>query len=484
MRTDAPPTPEIAEAEAALAALGRLVTSLSFYPEEHPLVVGSLGESHPRLEALAASRDFVVKLIEGQVIWGEDRLFQNAPQPGGLIGGLLRRGVDSLTFGPGVSADEVRALARALGEDPKQLELAGGLQGRLASRGVKHILADSLVTSGGQSGGGGGGFAGSDAQDVYFGALDVIRGAMRATVAGEPIDVEGATTAARGLVERILEDRSAFIGLTCIKGHDQYTFSHSLHICILAVGLGDAAGLDRDELMRLGTSALLHDVGKVLVPREVLRKPGKLTDEEWKAIARHPVDGAILLAEYDALPGEAVLVAYEHHLKPSGAGYPKTRRPRELCPFSLMVTVADVYDALTTVRPYRAPMSPVEALGTMAQDTKAEFDPRLLQWFGRMLGTYPPGTAVELSTGEKAVVCSGQMSAPERPIVRIVVGSDGARLTTTVEADLSTATEPRRIVAALPADPWGAEFAPVLQEWIRAQSAAQKDAGGAPRRSS
>ncbi|MFQ6096721.1 MAG: HD-GYP domain-containing protein [Armatimonadota bacterium] len=475
MSGDASATSRVSEAEAALMALGRLATSLSFYPEEHPLVGEALAEALPRLQSLASPDGFTIKLIEGEVVWGDQPLFVETPQPGALVGGLVRRGVDSLTFEADVSTEELTVLGRALGEDPRGLDMAGGLSGRLASRGVKHIRADELVTVGERLGTGGGGFAGADARDVYFGALDVIRGAMSAALAGRPLDVQDATVAARTLVERILEDRSAFVGLTCIKGHDQYTFTHSLHICILAVGLGDAAGLESDELMSLGTAALLHDIGKVLVPREILRKPGRLSDEEWAAIARHPVDGAVLLAQYEDLPPEAPVVAYEHHLKPSGGGYPKTERARDLCPFSLMVTIADVYDALTTVRPYRGAMSPVEALATMTQDERAEFDGRLLQWFGEMLGTYPPGTAVELSTGEKAVVCAADASSPQEPLVRVVVDANGKRLAPPPEVRLSEPGERRRIVNALPAEPWGVEFAPVLQEWLRARASEEGD---------
>jgi HD-GYP domain-containing protein (c-di-GMP phosphodiesterase class II) len=174
--------------------------------------------------------------------------------------------------------------------------------------------------------------------------------------------------------------------LLSIKRHDEYTFQHSLNICILALALGMAMGLDRPRLHELGLAAFLHDVGKAWVPLEVLRKPGPLGEDEFALIQRHPVSGAVYLDQQPGVPPAAAVVAFQHHLRHDQSGYPKLRWPHSPNAYSLVVGIADAYDALTSERPYRRTLGPEEALTLMLDTPPGQFEPRMLDLFAEMLG--------------------------------------------------------------------------------------------------
>jgi HD-GYP domain-containing protein (c-di-GMP phosphodiesterase class II) len=458
--------------ETAMTALNRALTSLDFYPSEHPLVAQSLEHAHARLSALLDEvPEITLKLIEGHMVYGEHRLFAGAPPPG-LIGGLLRRDVQGITFARGLRLAEVAELARIARMQPSELEAHGGVKAEMLRRGIAHVRLEHLVITGTQAGGG---YAAASAGDVYLRALDVVHGAMASALNGRVVDVASTRDVVRELVDRVLEDRPVVVSLTCLKGHDDYTFAHSLHICLLSLALGDSMGLDQSQLCDLGTCALLHDVGKVLVPLKVLRKPGKLDGSEWEAICRHPVDGARILSEYEELPPLAPVVAFEHHMRYDLGGYPKARGHKEMSPFSMVVSIADVYDALTTQRPYRQPMRPEQAVETMIQEGEGQFEPRLVRWFADMLGAYPPGSFVQLTSGESGVVCCANPNDASRPLVRVLFDANGRRLDPPVDVDLSEvdpAYRGYRHTISDCIDPASVGVAPmdVVGEWARDQS--------------
>jgi HD-GYP domain-containing protein (c-di-GMP phosphodiesterase class II) len=256
-----------------------------------------------------------------------------------------------------------------------------------------------------------------------------------------------------------------------VKHYDEYTFTHGLHICILSIALAWTIPLDNELLKELGISALLHDVGKIRVPLEILRKPGALTDEEFALVRRHPVDGALILAAQEEVPEVAPVVAFEHHLQPDLRGYPVLKRPRELNLFSLIVSIADVYDALTTERPYRPPLAPHEALALMHGGEAGSFEPRLLGRFTEMLGRYPAGTLLRLSDGSTAVVSRPNPRDAARPFVRRVIEDEANPILDLEEINLAAAESPVGIDEVL--DPAAArvDVARLLRESPHPQTA-------------
>jgi len=236
---------------------------------------------------------------------------------------------------------------------------------------------------------------------------------------------------------------------------------------------GESLGLNQDELRELGLAAMMHDVGKANVPNEVLRKPGKLDDTEWQAIQRHPVDGAAILLEHAELPPSAAVVAFEHHMKQDLSGYPRPKYGRDISLFSKIVALMDVYDALTTHRPYRPPMPPNVAVEEMKKMTDGALDARLVEWVSDMLGEYPPGACVQLDTGECGVVCKRDADVSDRPDVCVLTEAQGKPLRKPFVARLTAKSAggayPRSITGTMSSGERGIDPNQVLDRWLKGE---------------
>lgn len=245
------------------------------------------------------------------------------------------------------------------------------------------------------------------------------------------------------IVDQVLNEEASLIGLTTLRDYDEYTYTHSVNVCIFAVALGRRLGMRKMELYELGLAALLHDIGKTRVPTAVLQKSGTLDDAEWRSITAHPWMGVLSLFQLKGqgeLPFRAILVAHEHHMKCDLSGYPRPIRPRTLTMASRIVAVADGYDAATTRRSYQTtPYPPSAVLQEMRDNPRRGLDPLVVKAFMALLGVYPPGTLVVLDTYELAIVRAPNPS-PElvsRPRVMVVSDEHGNRLVPALDADLA-----------------------------------------------
>jgi HD-GYP domain-containing protein (c-di-GMP phosphodiesterase class II) len=233
------------------------------------------------------------------------------------------------------------------------------------------------------------------------------------------------------VVDQVLNNEISMVGLTTIRDYDEYTFTHSVNVCIFSIALGKKLGFSRVQLCDLGMAALLHDVGKARVPSEVLNKAGKLDEQEWKIIQAHPWYGALTLFSmrgYEEIPYRSILVAHEHHMKTDLTGYPKVVRARKLGIFSRIVSVADGFDAATTRRVYQSvPIEPDQVLREMWENPNRGYDRVLVKALINLIGVYPIGTCVILDTFEVAVVAAPNPDGDQlkRPLVRIAVDADG-----------------------------------------------------------
>lgn len=242
--------------------------------------------------------------------------------------------------------------------------------------------------------------------------------------AGETPDLEQARAVVNDLVESIMRNPDAQMCFTQLKNRDEYTAQHSVNVCVLALAFGRHLGLAPDDLNLLGTGALLHDIGKLKTPLEVLNKPGRLTDAEFEIMRQHPVHGRELLERIPGIPPEVIDVAFSHHERLQGHGYPRGLQHDEISVWSRMVAIVDVYDAITSDRCYHEGMAPTEALTRMYEWRIRDFDPDLLEQFVQCIGIYPIGSLVELSTGEVGVVISMNPKLRLRPKVSLVLDAD------------------------------------------------------------
>ena len=269
------------------------------------------------------------------------------------------------------------------------------------------------------------------AKRTYAQGVATARDVINSVRMGQSPNLKKIKRVVQGIVDQILNEESSLIGLTTIRDYDDYTFTHSLNVCIFAVALGRRLRLTRLQLYDLGMAALFHDLGKSRVPVEVLNKPDMLSDDEWRMVASHPWLGVLALfqlREQQEHPYRAMIVAYEHHMKRDLTGYPRSIRTKELSMYSKIVAVADGFDAATSRRAYQTePMNPAAVLQEMRDNPRRGMDPTIVKAFVILLGIYPVGTLVVLDTFELAVVhaVNPEENRLARPIVRIISDDRG-----------------------------------------------------------
>jgi HD-GYP domain-containing protein (c-di-GMP phosphodiesterase class II) len=269
------------------------------------------------------------------------------------------------------------------------------------------------------------------AKRTYAQGVAVTREVITSVRMGRATNTKKVKRAVQTIVDQVLNNETSIMGLTTIRDYDEYTFTHSVNVCIFAVALGKKLGLSRLQLYDLGMTALMHDIGKARIPLDILNKTTSLDDAEWRAMQAHPWYGALTLfglRGYDEVPYRAVLVAHEHHMKTDLSGYPKPIRPRTLGFYSRIVAVADGFDAATTRRSYQTiPIEPDQVLREMWENPRRGYDPILVKALINLIGIYPVGTCVILDTLEVGIVYGvnpdqGQLN---RPLVRIAIDVNG-----------------------------------------------------------
>lgn len=223
---------------------------------------------------------------------------------------------------------------------------------------------------------------------------------------GKDIDIKEAKSLVSSLTKNIMESPMALIWLTQLKNRDEYTANHSLNVCILALFFGRSLGLNTQQLNELGIGALLHDVGKLRVPLEILNKPERLTDDEFEVMKNHTLFGYDLLKNKEELSQDALVIVKQHHERVDGHGYPYGLENQSIGLYSKIVKIVDVYDAVTSKRPYQDEVSPYHALNCIYSDRNGAFDEELVQQFLKHMGIYPVGCTIELNTGEVGIVTS------------------------------------------------------------------------------
>ena len=237
------------------------------------------------------------------------------------------------------------------------------------------------------------------------------------------LNIDDCIFIANNIVEEIRESESMIVETINLSTYDNYTYTHSVNVDILSVILGVACGLTDDELKKLSQAALLHDVGKTCVPIEILNKPGKLNEEEWEEMRKHPRYGYNMLKDNHDVSSVTRNAILSHHENEDGSGYPRGLTADRIHLFAKIIHIADVYDALTTKRIYKDAMNPADALEYLMANADRLFDRQLLTIFMEYIAPYPLGVQVELSTGQKAIVVKNNRAMLSRPVVRLDGGA-------------------------------------------------------------
>ncbi len=261
------------------------------------------------------------------------------------------------------------------------------------------------------------------AKEVKTKAVETVKTMLEDVAVGKSFKTEDAKEEVSGMVKSIFRNKDAMLSLTRLKSFDEYTFTHSVNVSVLSIALAGELGFSKEEVDIIGLGAMLHDVGKMLVPDAVLNKPGKLTPEERVEIQKHTTHAKEVLEARGDIPEKAILMAYEHHEKADGTGYPEGKTADQVQRESVVNAVADVYDALTSARVYKPGMPPPHALSFIKSRAESEFNPEYVDKFIETIGIYPVGSVVEFNSGQIGIVKEVNRDDLYKPFVILVMNA-------------------------------------------------------------
>lgn len=273
---------------------------------------------------------------------------------------------------------------------------------------------------------------------------------------GKAIEAEQAMPLVEEIANSVMRNPGALIGLARLKTADDYTYMHSVAVCALMIALARQLQLSDDETREAGLAGLLHDIGKMAVPTAILNKPGRLTDDEFVSIKEHPSAGHAMLLEAKGVSQIALDVCLHHHEKVDGSGYPDGLTGDQISLYAKMGAVCDVYDAITSNRPYKAGWCPAESLKKMSEWSRGHFDEAVFQAFVRSIGIYPVGTLVKMMSGRLGVVVEQQVGKSLLlPKVRVFFSTKSMTYIAPILMDLAAPGVQDKIVSREDASTWG-----------------------------
>ena len=434
-----PPDPEVM----VTALVDDLVAALintRIYWSDHPRVQDSCRVVLRHLKSLCDEKksDSITISVTTDFLVYEDRPLLGATMGAKRFIQTLREwNSGGISLSRSAKNADLEALQKALNEKREEGETYGTINEKIRKHGPQRV---SLLPGYRKTGGEGEVFySEEDAKrmqcfvpmHMYQSVMDLLQGITVSVATGGRIDFDPVMEHAEDMLHRLEMNAGPMINLARQEQYDAFTFGHSMRVSVLALNFGRAVTDDKETLIRLGTAALLHDVGKVMVPFEVLHSSKPLSDEAREEICRHPEYGAQILIDHDDPDPHAISATFGHHCTHGERGYPRTIHEHNISLVTEIVGIVDVYEALTAARPYKRPMSPIRAYRIM-MGMKDKFEPGLLRRFIEVTGIYPCGQLVEMNTGALARV-EAQTKDLHRPIVKLLCDQDGCLLGESVE---------------------------------------------------
>jgi HD-GYP domain-containing protein (c-di-GMP phosphodiesterase class II) len=418
---------------------------LQLYPLNHPGCEQRFRRLHDQILAfLSIEKELRIGLMEEALLLN-DHLFTSNPGADTIVSALKGSEIEGLEIQNGLEYEEVVVLIKLLMEKRGQDEL---FEDALNAEGVKHIIPLSAEEE--------------SPREVYGRALQVVETIFRDARMGKVPSSREAVEVVRSMVRISLNAPHTLLALTLLKDYDNYTFTHSVNVSVIAMAVGRACGLPPTKMRVLGLGAMLHDLGKLKIDIDIINKPGKLTTEEFAQIMLHPASGAALVAQMQGISTEVLDIVLGHHLRYDRQGYPADARGREISPMADMAAIGDAYDAMTTLRSYQRPVTPRKAIESLREMAGSSLHPVFLENFIAFLGPYPVGSLVRLDSGEVALVVWMDVNATDNVRLRILFDKRGERLGDSVQIELRGA-EMRRIVTEIDPAAKGIEVTDYLE---------------------
>ena len=429
--------------------LSAAIRAGELYAPTHPLVQRSIDTLLAvTTRNLQSNPNAVVGFLGNDIVVNDLRLGKFSAQLVGLVRDMHERQIEKISFQQGTNRDDLRHLVELMSERKSTVPLSE----RLLARGVQRITIGRIPLEADD-----GEHTGiAMARKVYNTAVETAENIWEQAKAGDQPDPNIARKIIESLAKVVTQDRTSLMALTALKKYDNYTFTHMVNVSVLAMSQARSLNLEGPLLREFGFAALMHDIGKVNTPLEVLNKPGKLEKDEFDIMKRHVIDGAHILRKTPEMPALAPIVAFEHHLKQDLSGYPENIGHRDLNLCTMVVSIADVFDALRSNRPYRQGLATDRIRSIMGEQGNPAFNQKLLKRFVNIMGLSPIGNLVRWNTDEVGVVTAEHPSDPFRPQVKIVFDEKGERLeepflANTWERD-TRGEYPRAVVEAIDPD--------------------------------
>ena len=404
--------------------LKRLVAvenNVGIYPPKHPAVIEPAAEICEMLKGLLNDRERVsFAIVNSEIYFERQLLSEESIRHSDLIGLLMQRGVNNLSFDPTVTPESITVFFSFInikGEDKvsgkslKRLLKGADVSGVDFEELIGFDISEEVYKLKGES------KAVSTSDAAYDGAVECMEEAGEDLLAGRGLDMDSLHTVVSSLMGDFLTDREAIVGLLGIKNYNKHLFHHSVNVAVTCLLIASKLELSEEMLQIVGISGLLHDIGKLKVPIEILDKPEKLTDGEWNLMKAHPIEGAQMLLRYNNIGELPVLAAMEHHANHDLSGYPVLKGKKRPHVIARIISVADVYEAMTANRTYRPACSVHQAMGVLMSGAGNQFDPMLLKLMLNTVGVFPPGSLVRLRTGQTALVVEANEGEPFNPKV-------------------------------------------------------------------
>ena len=440
--------------EEAVRRLAAAVRTAQLYAPGHPLVHRAVEALASSLTPLLADRpSLAIGLIDQEIVVGDAPLPKTAESHAEFIRWLHGLGIERLAFDRGVTREALATLVLTLAHPERTpgdaATSAVPADALIALQSVPRIHVGRISVDDRID-------ATADVATIrrlYGNAVNVAESLWAAAQREGQPDPKAAKQLVDDLAQAVSQNRTALVALTALMAYDNYTFTHMVNVSILTMAQARALGIEGGLLREFGLAGLMHDIGKVRTPTAILGKPEKLTDDEFAIMRMHVVDGAEILRRTPEIPPLAAVVAFEHHLRLDGTGYPIGVTRTSLNLATMLCSISDVHDAMRSQRAYQRSFPTDRILAVLQRNDGLQFDQHLVRRFSQLMGIYPPGNLVRLDTGELGVVIRTYAPDPYRPKVRVVAGTDGQSLSRPYDVNLWERLEGAPASVISPVDP-------------------------------
>jgi len=408
--------------EDLLRRFGAALRGAQLYAPGHPLVMRNVASFTEVVQRLLEDVPSIsIALVADEVVIGDVPMTRGAATLGELFGKLKARGVERVSIDKGATVDELIATVDALyrriqsAGDPNDNPFPDLPHVRIGLVRIEQRTQASLADM-------------ATIRKLYSQASSQMRTVWENAAHEGVAKAAEVRTVVDELAQVVSQNRNALLALTAIRNVDDYTFTHMVNVSILTMVQARGLGIDGTLLREFGVAGLMHDIGKVRTPPEILNKPARLDERELVIMRRHTIEGAEILRKTRDLTPLAAVVAFEHHLRLDGTGYPAGVSRSSLNLATMLCAIADVYDAMRSKRLYQEAFPADRVLEVLKRGEGQEFEKNLVRRFVQLMGIYPVGSLVRLNTGACAIVLRPYPADPHRPRVRVVFAADGHRL--------------------------------------------------------